>query len=128
MLINKYREEFCEENKKFYSDEDYEEAERKFMIRIPGRMTPALLGLVALALVLWTPGLGLAASDDVSNEQSVRWYDPSDWFNKGGNLPHESQWYNDTYGQHVTAESMPAHSAQGAHPCLILRSPIPHLN
>lgn len=31
LLIKKCREEFCEENRNFYSDEDYKEAERKFV-------------------------------------------------------------------------------------------------
>jgi hypothetical protein len=31
LLIKKRREEFCEENKNFYSEEDYKEAERKFI-------------------------------------------------------------------------------------------------
>jgi hypothetical protein len=31
LLKKKRREEFCEENKNFYSDEDYREAERKFI-------------------------------------------------------------------------------------------------
>jgi hypothetical protein len=79
------------------------------VIRVLDRMTLALLGLVALAMVLWMPGFGLAASGDVSAEQNVRWYDPSDWFNKGGNLPHESQWYRYTYGL------VPANSTQGAY-------------
>jgi hypothetical protein len=86
----------------------------KYMIRVLDRMTPALLRLVALAMVLWTPGFGLAASGDASTEHPVRWYDPSDWFNKGGNLPHESQWYHDIYGRGTT-ESMPENSVQGDH-------------
>lgn len=31
LLIKRYRDEFYEENKEFYSEEDYKEAERKFI-------------------------------------------------------------------------------------------------
>jgi hypothetical protein len=60
------------------------------------RVNQAFLGFIALAMLLWMPDFGLAATGDASKD--LGWYDPMDWFDKGGDLPHESQWHYYTYG------------------------------
>jgi hypothetical protein len=84
----------------------------KYTLLIPfKRMVPALLGVAVLVLAASIPPAGAVEGDPVikrspaqmdrlpMQEQGFRpqWYDPRAWFERGGSLEHQSDWYDYTF-------------------------------
>jgi hypothetical protein len=65
------------------------------------RMVPALYGLAALVLIFVVPAAGAVERDEFRMGGEQQWYDPRGWFERGGAVEHESDWFDYTfaYGQ-----------------------------
>lgn len=66
-----------------------------------GRVIPAVFGLAALAFIFAAPAAPAADRDELRTSGDLEWYDPRDWFQRGGSVEHESDWFDYTfaYGQ-----------------------------
>ena len=65
------------------------------------RMVPAVIVLAALALIFAVPVAGAVDRDEFRMSGEPQWYDPRGWFERGGGVEHEADWFDYTfaYGQ-----------------------------
>lgn len=64
--------------------------------RIVERLGPAILVLAVFSIVFTAPGVPRANGAGFPMDQGA-WYDPADWFIRGGPLWNEADWYHFTY-------------------------------
>lgn len=74
---------------------------KKNGIKSFNRMVPAFFWLAALVLVFAVPVAGAVEENEFRMGGEQQWYDPRGWFERGGSVEHESDWFDYTfaYGQ-----------------------------
>lgn len=61
------------------------------------RMVPAVLGVAAMVLSFAVPTAGAIERHPMQMGFQPQWYDPQAWFERGGPLQHEADWYDYTF-------------------------------
>lgn len=74
------------------------------------RTVPAVFGLTVLVLIFVVPSVGAMEPGNMDMGFEPKWYDPHAWFERGGSLEHESDWYDYTF-----AYRQPGVQGWGAH-------------